>query len=96
MTGATPRALRHYEAAGLIRPHRTTTGVRLFTADQCERASLIVRLRRCDLSLDEIRDVLTDASADHGRLRMRQMLQRKAAELNRTLTLVRDTLAQVA
>lgn len=97
MTGVTPRALRHYEDVGLIRPHRAAHGVRLFTPDQCELASLIVSLRRCDVSLDDIRGVLAEEASDSDRrARLRGVLQRKADELARKLAVVTATLARAA
>ncbi|GAA0649959.1 MerR family transcriptional regulator [Brevundimonas lenta] len=94
ITGVTPRALRHYEDVGLIRPLRSAAGVRLFTPDQCELASRIVLLRRCDLSLDEIRDVLAGAPSEDDRAtRLRDVLERKAADLSRTLEVVNAALA---
>lgn len=97
MTGVTARALRHYEEVGLIRPHRAAHGVRLFSPDQCELASLIVSLRRCDVSLDDIRSVLADEASDSDRrARLRDVLQRKADELARKLEVVNVTLARAA
>ncbi len=92
MTGVTPRALRHYEDMGLIRPHRAARGMRLFTPDQCEQACLIVRLRRCDVSLDDIRAVLSQPPAERD-LRIRQTLQCKAGELRDQLAGVDAALA---
>jgi len=94
LTGVTPRALRHYEDMGLIRPHRAARGVRLFTPDQCEQASLIAHLRRCDVSLDDIREVLGQPSAARD-LHIRQLLQRKAGELRERLAGVNAALAAI-
>lgn len=94
MTGVTPRALRHYEEMGLIRPHRAAHGVRQFTPDQCKQASLIAQLRRCDLSLDDIREVLGEPAARRDRL-MRQALLRKADELSDRLAGVNAALAAI-
>lgn len=95
MTGVTPRALRHYEDAGLIQPSRDAAGVRQFTPDQCEQVALIVRLRRCDVSLETIREVL--AAAPHDRqARLQGVLRDKARELSRTLEVVTLTLAEAA
>ncbi|RZJ32614.1 MAG: MerR family transcriptional regulator [Brevundimonas sp.] len=92
MTGVTPRALRHYEEVGLIQPHRAAHGVRLFTPDQCERASLIALLRRCDVALEDIRDVLEPSPQRTARLR--DVLQRKADELSDKLAGVNAVLDQ--
>lgn len=93
MTGVTARALRHYEQVGLIQPHRTAHGVRLFTPDQCERASLIVLLRRCDVAIEDIRGVLDEASPERA-VRLRGLLRQKADELSDKLAGVNAVLAQ--
>lgn len=92
MTGATPRALRHYEDMGLIRPHRAAHGVRLFTPDQCEQAALIVLLRRCEVPLETVREVLAEPPAQRA-IRVRQTLQGKADELSDRLAGVNAALA---
>jgi DNA-binding transcriptional MerR regulator len=96
MTGVTARALRHYEEVGLIHPHRAAHGVRLFSPDQCELASLIVSLRRCDVSLEAIRDLLADPSPGDRQTRLRRLLQQKADELSRKLDVVNAALAHAA
>jgi DNA-binding transcriptional MerR regulator len=95
MTGVTPRALRHYEEMGLIRPHRAAHGVRLFTPDQCEQASLIALLRRCDVPLEAIREVLGEPPARREGS-IRRTLQRKADELRDRLAGVTAALAATA
>lgn len=58
-TGLTVRALRHYEAVGLLEPvARTDSGYRRYDADDAERLYAIVALRRLGLSLGEIREML--------------------------------------
>lgn len=97
MTGASLRALRYYEEIGLLRPFRTASRARLFTGHQCEIAAMIVLLRRLDVSVTEIRAVIDQASSDTDRAgRLRQTLERKAAELSDRLQRVRIALAGTA
>ena len=94
MTGTSLRALRYYEEIGLLRPFRTANRGRLFTGHQCEMAAMIVLLRRLDVSVVEIRAVIDQASSDTDRARrLRQTLERKAAELSDRLHQVRIALA---
>jgi MerR family copper efflux transcriptional regulator len=97
MTGATPRALRYYEDAGLFRPHRTRAGVRQFTPDQCDLVAMIVRLRRCDVPLEDIRRLLTETeSSTQRQARLKAVLQIRAQELSRKLEVVTAALAEAA
>lgn len=41
VTGVSPRALRHYEDRGLLRPHRTSAGYRQFDAREVVRVAQI-------------------------------------------------------
>jgi DNA-binding transcriptional MerR regulator len=55
--GVTARTLRHYEAEGLITPGRRGN-VRIYSARERARLTLILRGRRVGFSLAEIRDNL--------------------------------------
>jgi DNA-binding transcriptional MerR regulator len=60
-TGVTVRALRHYDALGLLKPsHRTDAGHRLYTRRDIERLQQIRSLRQLGLSLAEVRTCLLD------------------------------------
>jgi DNA-binding transcriptional MerR regulator len=93
LTGVTARALRHYEEVGLIRPGRDAHGVRVFDRHECEVASLIVMLRRCDVPLNEVRRVLGAAEGGEREARLRQALRRKEVDLARKLETVRSALS---
>lgn len=56
-TGLTSRALRYYEARGLLRPLRTASG-RLFSATELERVQQLVALKKAGLSLAQIARVI--------------------------------------
>lgn len=97
MAGATARALRHSEDAGLVRPHRTATGVRLFTPGQCDQVALIVRLRRCGLPRDIIRRLLTEASPlTERQTRLHAEFRERADEVVRRLDLITTPMAEAA
>ena len=54
MTGLTSRALRFYEARGLVQPLRTYSGRRLYGSNELERINQIVALKRAGLTLAQI------------------------------------------
>jgi DNA-binding transcriptional MerR regulator len=54
-TGASPRALRHYEQAGLITSERAANGYRLYDARAVVRVRNIRHLVAAGLTLDDVR-----------------------------------------
>jgi DNA-binding transcriptional MerR regulator len=56
-SGLTPKALRHYDRIGLLRPAHVDhgTGYRLYRSDQVAEARLVHLLRSLDLPLDQVR-----------------------------------------
>jgi DNA-binding transcriptional MerR regulator len=96
ITGATVRALRHYEIVGLLSPIRSRDRGRWFTPDQAARAETIVRLRRLDVPIDEIRTILAPVRAEERRRAVAAILEAKASELEVRLADVRDALAGAA
>jgi MerR family transcriptional regulator, thiopeptide resistance regulator len=67
-TGLTSRALRFYEARGLVAPLRTHTGRRLYGARELERLNQIVALKRAGLTLAQIQRLGAGRSFDLARL----------------------------
>jgi len=59
LTGMTNRALRHYEAKGLIRIERNARGHRLYDQKAIGRLMFIAEARRAGLSIQTIRKLLT-------------------------------------
>ncbi len=57
-TGSTPRALRHYEQAGLITSVRAANGYRAYDARTTVRVRNIRRLLAAGLTLDDVRAFL--------------------------------------
>jgi DNA-binding transcriptional MerR regulator len=65
----TPRALRFYEAKGLLRPRRDGA-MRLYGRAERERLGLVLRAKRLGFTLGEIRQILAapDGPAEAGEL----------------------------
>lgn len=77
--GLTVRALRHYDAAGLVRPgERTQAGHRLYAMRDLARLEQVAALRRAGLGLQDIAGAL--ASGD-----VRTALERRLAEVEQEL-----------
>jgi DNA-binding transcriptional MerR regulator len=63
--GLTQRALRFYEAKGLLSPQRAGS-VRLYSRTERARLAQIVRAKRLGFTLCEIRQMLDESSASAG------------------------------
>lgn len=67
VTGVSPRALRHYEDRGLLRPHRTSAGYRQFDAREVVRVAQIQAMINAGLGTTVIGRYLECArSGEHG------------------------------
>lgn len=95
-TGATLRALRHYEDIGLLTAGRGPTGSRLYDADQRRTAGLITRLRRLGMPVRDIRLAVADErpEADRAALVARYVAA-EAARAAARLQELRTTLAEL-
>jgi DNA-binding transcriptional MerR regulator len=61
--GLTPKAVRHYDRIGLLRPAVVDeAGYRWYSPDQIDTAQRVALLREVDVPLDEVRRYLADAS----------------------------------
>ena len=82
-TGLTSRALRFYEARGLVAPLRTHKGRRLYGAEALERINQIVALKRAGLTLAQIQRLTARRPLDLGRLIDAQLkaLETRRAEI---------------
>jgi len=82
-TGLTSRALRFYEARGLVMPLRTHSGRRLYGRSELEQVNRIVALKRAGLTLSQIASLSGDRRLDLGKLVDLQLatLEAKQAEL---------------
>ncbi len=89
-TGLTTRALRHYDALGVLVPAHTDPedGYRFYDEGQVATARLIARLRELDVPLAGVRAVLAGASDDELRRVLaahRGVLQARSDRLRRRL-----------
>jgi len=93
LTGVSVRTLHHYDHIGLVVPSvRTPAGYRGYTDADIERLHLVLVYRSVGLSLDEIRTLVDDSSADvveHLR-RQRELLLEQADRLQHTIKAVEE------
>ncbi|MCZ8181069.1 MAG: MerR family transcriptional regulator [Rhizobium sp.] len=89
-TGLTVRALRIYEAAGLLSPRRTEKNWRLYGAQDLARLTEILTLKRLGLTLEQISRLLTGQATDLERVLSVQAsaLQEQMARVQQSLTLI--------
>lgn len=87
-TGLTRKAIRVYEAKGLLPPaERSHTGYRLYSQADLELLGFIRRARTLGLHLDDIRDVLAIRNgAIPPCATVRNMIDARMAELDHTIT----------
>ena len=90
-TGLSVRALRHWEAVGLVGPSRTGSGHRRYSTGDLTRVARAVALRRTGLSLTEVGSALDGDSTSVEQL-LRQHLHLLDHDLRRRAAL-RDRLA---
>jgi DNA-binding transcriptional MerR regulator len=88
------KALRHYEAIGLIRPVHVdaVTGYRSYETDQLDDLHRLMVLRALGLSLERIRQVLQD---DPSPERMRRLLDERRAAVARRIGAEQAQLAAI-
>jgi DNA-binding transcriptional MerR regulator len=99
LSGVTPRALRLYEARGLLgEPERAEAGYRLYGTAELVRAIRIRRLRALRMGLDQLAQIIEDdagATALSDQLALlRDDLRRRAALLSRAAADVTLLLAE--
>jgi DNA-binding transcriptional MerR regulator len=88
------KALRHYEAIGLLKPAHVdaATGYRSYAADQLDGLHRLMVLRALGLSLERIRQVLQD---DPSPERMRRLFDERRAAVARRIDAERAQLAAI-
>ncbi|MBS0481676.1 MAG: MerR family transcriptional regulator [Proteobacteria bacterium] len=96
-TGLTSRALRFYEARGLLRPLRAWSGRRAYGPAELERINAILALKRAGFSLAAIGGMLEQRRTDFARLVAAQIedLDARAAELAETRLLLRSIQSRI-
>lgn len=67
-TGLTPRALRFYEARGLVTPRRTMGGRRVYGPGELARLHAAIALKRAGFTLKRISELLAGREVDLARL----------------------------
>ena len=96
--GVSSKALRVYEQAGLVRPHRTDAGWRAYGPDQQARLHQVLVLKQLGLSLARIGELLDGRlkSLDTVLALQQQVLEARRAEANAALTLLAAARAKLA
>jgi DNA-binding transcriptional MerR regulator len=96
--GLTPKALRHYDRIGLLRPDEVDAdGVRWYAPGQLSTARRIAALRAVDVPLEDVRRALSDDAAlasvlDIQRRRLDARLARTQRQLHHLIHLQADGL----
>ena len=96
-TGLTSRALRFYEARGLVRPLRTGSGRRLYAPGDLERLGQLMALKRAGFSLAAIGQILSGRGIATPALLQVQLdaVEQQRAELSEAAALLRTALSRV-
>ena len=96
--GVSPKALRVYERAGLVRPARSAAGWRAYGPDQQARLHQVLALKRLGLSLARVAELLAGrlASLDAVLALQQQVLETRRAETDRGLRLLSAARAKLA
>lgn len=85
----TTSSLRFYEAEGLVVPaERSSTGYRLYDAEQVDRVRFLRRAQRLGLSLAEVGELLTAADSEDSlpaRERLRHLVANKIATVRQQI-----------
>jgi MerR family transcriptional regulator, copper efflux regulator len=84
-SGVSRRALRLYEARGIMsKPRRTPAGYRVYDTDVLGLLHFVTQARRLGLTLKEIRHIIELRSAKSGPcVHVRTLLEQKLADLDR-------------
>jgi DNA-binding transcriptional MerR regulator len=96
-TGLTARALRFYEARGLVKPLRTTSSRRLYGRGELARLNAVIALKRAGFSLAQIGTILQRGPVDLGRLVAAQIavLDARQAEIANARILLRAVQSRI-
>ena len=80
--GTTTKTLRFYERIGLLRPAvRSESGYRLYDRAAMDRARLVIGLRRLELSIDELQELLRSDGKMTTRQRLLVLMDEKLREM---------------
>lgn len=88
-TGLTERAIRHYEAQGLLKAARTASGQRVYGEDMLRRLAIIRVLKRAGFSLSEIRKLIQSSMPVSAIIDAQlESLQQAAASVQQSIALL--------
>jgi MerR family transcriptional regulator, thiopeptide resistance regulator len=92
LAGVTVRALHHYDRLTLLRPKRTRSGYRVYSARDLERLEQIVALKFLGFPLKQIKSVLDRDSRALGDVlgAQRRALEEKRRRLDRAIRVIAD------
>jgi DNA-binding transcriptional MerR regulator len=95
-SGLTPKALRHYDRIGLLRPAHVdrATGYRLYHREQVAEAGLVQLLRSLDLPLEQVRVAITAWKAGDAAV-IDDLIRQHRRRLDARLTRLRGALHQI-
>ena len=94
LMGVSVRTLHHFEDKGLIAPERTSTGYRLYSANDIDRLHQILVYRSLDFSLAQIAKMIDDGATAEHLERQKTLLTAKIRNLQSVLHAV-ETLMEV-
>jgi MerR family Zn(II)-responsive transcriptional regulator of zntA len=92
-TGLTRKALRHYEAMGLVEPAlRTPSGYRLYDDEALRRIELVNRAKMLGLSLSEAKEFLhvAEGCCGENHPELAALVERKLVETDKRLAELRN------
>ena len=97
-TGLSSRALRFYEARGLVSPLRTASGRRLYSPAQLERLHEVVALKRAGFTLSAIARLFAGREPRLGDMLSLQLaaIEQQRSELDQAASLIRTALSRIA
>jgi len=86
-SGASRKALRLYEAAGILpAPRRTPSGYRVYSSEALNLLGFVCQAQRLGFTLDEIKEIVTIKRAGRAPCpHVRELVQRKVEELTQRL-----------
>lgn len=96
-TGLTSRALRFYEARGLVKPLRTASGRRHYGPAELARLHQILVLKAAGLSLTQMAKLFSGAPMDLGQMLRAQMkiLEDDRAQIDRAQSVIQFALSRI-
>ena len=97
LTGLTSRALRFYEARGLVKPLRTASGRRHYGPAELERVHQIVAMKRAGLTLAQVQTMTANRPLDLRQIVVAQIevLADREREIADARTLLQSILSRI-